>query len=142
MTRRYAPAVSAISALWQREQIPIDDGLFLADGRGYEAEIADGRLRLTAPLDLDAMLAADPEWVAWIIITREVAIPGGLLVAGEGSHGSEGFFARLDSERNLVWVAHFQQSNPFTEISVLGQEATFTSTLGVSVTVDLTARLR
>ena len=83
------------------------------------------------------MLVEDPEWVASIIITREVPIPDGLLCAGEGSHGSEGFFARLDADWNLVWVAHFQESNPFDEITVHGDQATFTSTSGGTVTVDL-----
>lgn len=131
--------MTMISDLWRQEQVPIEDGLFLADGAAYEVDVVDTRLRLRAPLDLDALLAADPEWVAWITITREVPISDGLLCSGEGSHGSEGFFARLDANRNLVWVVHFQESNPFNEISVHGAEVTFTSTLGVSVIVDLAA---
>jgi hypothetical protein len=133
--------VSAIADLWREEQVPIEDGLFLADGTAYAVGVVDGRLCVGAAMDLDAMLAADPDWVASIIINREVPIPGGLLCSGEGSYGSEGFFARLDTDRNLVWVVHFQYSNPFTEIDVHGAEATFTSTSGVSVTVNLTAGL-
>jgi hypothetical protein len=134
-------AVTAISALWRKEQVPIEDGLFLADGAAYEVDVVNGRLRIGAPFDLDSLLAADPTWVASIIVTREVPIPDGLLCAGEGSYGSEGFFARLDTNRNLVWVVHFQESNPFTEISVHGNEATFTSTSGVSAIVNLVGQL-
>src|ERR1700760_4578730 len=82
-----------IGELWQRQQLPIDDGLFHADGHSYAVGVVDGRLRTGAPFDLDASLADDPGWVASIMITREVPISDGLAV-------------------------HFQESNPFTEIVV------------------------
>jgi hypothetical protein len=69
----------------------------------------------------------------------ETALPDGLLCAGEGSHGSEGFFARLDAARGLVWVCYLSESNPFAEVAVEGGSATVTSTSGLGVTVDLDA---
>jgi hypothetical protein len=59
----------------------------------------------------------------------------------ERPYGSEGFFARLDTDRNLEWEVHVEYSNPFTEIDVHGEEAPFSSTPGVSITVNLTAEL-
>ena len=89
--------------------------------------------------DLAALLDADPEWVTSIDVTRETALPArrGYLCCGEGSHGSEGFFARLDENRELLWVVYLEQSNPFDSISTDGTNGTFGSTSGLSVTVNL-----
>jgi hypothetical protein len=128
-----------IVALWREGRLPIEDGVFFADGRSYAVEVADGRLVVVEELDLAEVLAEDPDWVTSIDITRETPLPDGLLCAGEGSHGSEGFFARLDAARGLVWVCYLSESNPFSEVAVDGGTATVTSTSGVAVTVDLDA---
>lgn len=59
------------------------------------------------------------------------------MCCGEGSYGSEGFFGRLDHHKNLLWVVYIEGSNPFVDVSVGGTAATFISSSGVSITVDL-----
>jgi hypothetical protein len=112
--------------LWAAGRVPIEDGVFFADGRSYAVELA-------------AMLADDPDWLAAIDVTGEQEIPDGAghVCVGEGSHGSEGFFARLDAARRLVWVCHLSGSNPFAGLEVAAGTATVTSTSGLRVTVDL-----
>ncbi|MFJ2822951.1 hypothetical protein ACIO7M_17815 [Streptomyces toxytricini] len=61
----------------------------------------------------------------------------GLLWAGEGSYGSEGFIARLTPDRNLTWAMFFTDSNPFTRIHLAGGTATFASTSGTRRTVHI-----
>lgn len=51
--------------------------------------------------------------------------------------GSEGFFARLDPDRNLVRLVFLSDSNPFVQAAVEGLLATFTNNLGNSITIDL-----
>lgn len=129
---------SPIVALWQEGQLPIEDGVFFADDRTYAVEVEDGRLVAVEELDLAEVLAEDPTWVTTIDITGEVELPaGGFLCVGEGSHGSEGFFARLDEEHQLVWVCYLSESNPFKTVTYETSTATVTSTSGVTVTVDL-----
>jgi hypothetical protein len=131
-----------IVVLWRGGRLPIEDGLYLASGASYSVELdsgAPGGIRIGDEFDLAELLAEDPDWLTTIDVIGEAGLPGhaGRLCRGEGSHGSEGFVARLGQDRELVWVLYFQESNPFAEIAVSGSRATFTSTSGIAVTVDL-----
>ncbi|HEY9368797.1 MAG TPA: hypothetical protein VIU94_10200 [Streptomyces sp.] len=135
--------MNRIAELWAAGTAPGWDGLYRADGSARAVVVDDARLSrfdLGPPLDLDALLAEDPEWLAEIDITDEVELPDGSghLCAGQGAHGSQGFFARLDPERNLVWLVSLGDSNPFVRVTVDGTTAKFTNNLGNSITVDLT----
>jgi hypothetical protein len=118
--------MSEIQELWRDGRLPIEDGVFFADGRSYAVDLAE-------------ILAEDPDWLTSIDITREAPAPGGFVCAGEGSHGSEGFFARLDGDRNLVWVCYLSESNPFDRLTVTDGALTVVSTSGVTITVALDA---
>jgi hypothetical protein len=138
--------MSTISDLWNSGELPILDGLHHADGTSVAVRLAPeapGGLRTGEAIDVDALVAADPDWVTTFDITFEVALPGesgDLLCCGEGSFGSEGFFARVDAERRLRWVVYLEHSNPFHDIAVEGGRATFRSTSGVTVTMGVDAR--
>jgi hypothetical protein len=128
--------MSEIEELWRSGRLPIEDGVFFADGRSFAVDVVDSRLEAVDEVDLAQILADDPDWVTSIDITREVPAPGGFVCAGEGSHGSEGFFARLDEAKNLVWVCYLSESNPFDSVTVTGNTVTAVSTSGLSITVD------
>ncbi|MFH8488715.1 hypothetical protein [Streptomyces longisporoflavus] len=133
---------SAISALWDSEQLPIRDGLYLASGVSYAVRggsTPSEGLEILDEFDLEAVMREDPDWVTSFDITREVELPGpgGYLCCGEGSYGSEGFFARIDQDRRLVWVVYLEESNPFTGVEVEGSRAVFTSSSGVRISVDV-----
>jgi hypothetical protein len=136
--------MNRITELWRVNQAPAWDGLFRADGLVREAEVDGLELSwfdLGAPLDLEELVAEDPENLTAIAPHPEgfAAIPdgSGQVCCGDGSHGSEGFFARLDREGNPVWVVSLGESNPFVRASVDGSKATFTNNWGNSLTVDL-----
>ncbi len=131
--------MAEIVRLWREEQLPVKDGVYFADGRSYAVEVVNGGLSVVEQFDLVEVLAEDPGWVSSIDINRKVAAPGGFACAGEGSHGSEGFFARLDAEEQLVWVCYLSGCNPFDKLVVEGGRLKATSTLGLTVTVDLNA---
>jgi hypothetical protein len=90
---------------------------------------------------VDALLAEEPDRVTGADMhprgLAELPDGSGYACCGDGSHGSEGFFARLDRGRNLVWVEALGDSNPFERATVEGSMATFTNNLGNSITVDL-----
>ncbi|MFD8496389.1 hypothetical protein [Amycolatopsis sp. NPDC059657] len=133
-------ADSPIVALWCQGKLPIEDAIHYAGGVSRELDVhpqAPGGFELGDEFDLAEMLAEDPDWVSDVDITNETAIHGGFLVRGEGSHGSEGFFGRLDAGRELVWIVFLAESNPFVETTVNGDLATFTSSSGVSITVHI-----
>lgn len=133
---------SLIERLWLANNLPIKDGLYRADGAAYGVQVdasVEGGLRVLASFSLEEFLSQDPEWITWIDTTLEEQLPHGVgyLCCGEGSYGSEGFFGRLDQHKNLVWVVYIENSNPFVHISIGNSTATFISSEGVSITVDL-----
>lgn len=137
------PVTATLAQLWEREELPIRDALYLADGRAFAVTLdqrAPGGLTVDDPFDLDALLAEDPEWVTSIVVSKQIELDdGGYVCCGEGSWGSEGIFARLSPDGEPVWVVHLERSNPFTDIDVDSpdQIARFRSTSGVNVSVSL-----
>ncbi|WLQ34027.1 hypothetical protein P8A18_11495 [Streptomyces castrisilvae] len=134
--------MTTIERLWAEDyQLPAEDGLYFADGRSYDVAITPGTpagLTVLEPFDLDAMLAEDPSWVS-SVDGRAVADLGdrGLLWAGEGPMGADGFIARLTADRKLIWALFFSDSNPFDRIRVSGNVAAFHSTAEFELAVDI-----
>ncbi|MFE2926496.1 hypothetical protein [Streptomyces goshikiensis] len=133
--------MTAIELLWEDFQLPARDALYFADGRSREVDLDSGApsgVRVLAPFDLDEMLESDPSWVSSVdgLVAVDLGSKG-LLWGGEGSHGSEGFIARLTVDRALIWAMFFTESNPFDRIQLSGNTATFSSTSGSKLTVDI-----
>ncbi|MFJ5901449.1 hypothetical protein ACIQFZ_40180 [Streptomyces sp. NPDC093064] len=131
--------------LWLAHERPAVDGLFRADGSAWTVETDGPELSwfdVGEPLNLDALLAEDPEWLTGADIhpqgLAELSDGAGYVCCGDGSLGSEGFFARLDQDKNLVWVVSLLDSNPFERAEVHGSQAAFTNNLGNCLTIDLT----
>ncbi|WP_329382837.1 hypothetical protein OG625_20230 [Streptomyces sp. NBC_01351] len=133
--------MTIIEHLWEDFQLPIRDALHFADGSSCDVELdsdVPSGLRVLAPFDLDESLASDPSWVS--SVDGRVAVDlgsKGLLWGGEGSYGSDGFIARLTVDRGLIWAIFFMESNPFDRIQLSGNVATFSSTSGYEITVDI-----
>ncbi|MDX5572590.1 hypothetical protein PV779_19170 [Streptomyces sp. ID01-9D] len=93
---------------------------------------------MLSPFDLAEILESDPSWVSSVDGLVAVDLGSrGLLWGGEGSYGSEGFIARLTGERTLIWAIFFSESNPFDRIQLAGNVATFSSTSGLEIAVDI-----
>jgi hypothetical protein len=136
--------MKGITELWRAGEAPAWDGLFRADGSARAVEVDSAALswfELGAPLNFETWLAENPETLTSIDIhpqgLAEIPDGSGYVCCGDGSHGSEGFFARLDRDKNPVWVVSLGDSNPFVRATVEGSMATFTNNLGNSITVDL-----
>ncbi|MGH3903727.1 MAG: hypothetical protein ACRDTE_05995 [Pseudonocardiaceae bacterium] len=134
--------MNTLLKLWRAGQLPIRDALYTLSGEAYSVQLNDaapGGIEILGKFDLDAALADDPDWLSSVGSTKEAEIEDGWgrLLVGEGSDGSDGFFARVDHDNNPQWVFFFTESNPFIDISTGGREATFHSSSGVSVTVDI-----
>ncbi|MFJ4668453.1 hypothetical protein [Kitasatospora purpeofusca] len=133
-----------ITELWRAGTAPTLNGLYRADGSARAADVGGPdlpRFELGAPIDLEVLLAADPENdVVDVDIAAEAELPdgSGSVCCGYGDLGADGFFARLDGERNLRWIVMLLNSNPFVRVSVEGTVVTFVNNLDNSVTVDLT----
>ncbi|MFD3937554.1 hypothetical protein ACFWSF_31665 [Streptomyces sp. NPDC058611] len=133
--------MTAIERLWEDFQLPIRDALHFADGHSCDVDLDSGvpsGLRVLAPFDLDEILESDPAWLSSVDGLAAVDLGSkGLLWGGEGCYGSEGFIARLTVDRALIWAIFFMESNPFDRIQLSGNVATFSSTSGFEIVVDI-----
>ena len=134
--------MSAIDDLWDDGKLPIRDALHFAGGGSYDV-VRDpyvlGCLGVREAFDLPGMLAEAPTWLSSIGGLIEEPLKGGdFLWGGEGSHGSDGFFARVRPDETLVWAVFFMDSNPFEEgIELFGKYAKFHSSAEIAFTVDI-----
>jgi len=109
-----------IQQKWREEQVPPMNGLLLADGHHFAASyfpVTIGGISGSGARFADTPSPLDPALEWWAIIeTASVAMPERKLryCCGEGAHGSYGFVAAADAETGaLIWLAFFQDSNPF-----------------------------
>ncbi|MFJ5121304.1 hypothetical protein [Kitasatospora sp. NPDC088548] len=135
--------MSRLDDLWAEGWAPAWEGLFRADGRSRDADVAGPDLdgfQLGEEVDLEELMEEDPEALTSVSVFVEAVLPdgSGSLCGGGGSHGSEGLFARFDVDQKLVWLLHLGESNEFVRITVDWPVASFTNNLGNSITIDLT----
>ncbi|WP_143657933.1 hypothetical protein [Embleya scabrispora] len=139
---REVSGMSAIVELWKRQSLPIYDGLYYANGRSYDLAqdpSSPSGVTMGQAFDLDSLLRTAPDRVTSIDVTRveQISEAEGYLCCGEGSYGSEGFFAKTDSAKQLLWVVYLENSNPFHEIEIREGMAIFRSTSGTCITAPI-----
>lgn len=133
-----------IQILWRRRRLPIHDALYRSDGTSYAVRIAasaPGGLVLGGQFDITELLALEPEQLTAVDVTAYLDLPDGVgrVGIGEGSYGSEGFFARCDCSDDLVWVVYLENFNPFVSVEICGSLAIFTSSSATRIAVDILA---
>ena len=92
---RPAPESDSIADAIARRQLPIKDGLYLADGHAialalyWEPKLA---LETGARFDARRLLREDPTWVCDLDLHQEIRLPAkmGFCLIGGGSYGADG----------------------------------------------------
>lgn len=135
--------MSRIVDLWRLGMAPSVSALCRADGSAYRARVDGADLshfQIGEAFDLDAHLAAEPEDVTYIDECARATLPdgSGYVCCGDGAHGSEGFFARIDLQANLLWIVFLHNGNPFHRIGIYNSVVTFVNNLERTLSVDLT----
>jgi hypothetical protein len=139
--------MNTVLALWEERLVVARQGVYYRDGSAQSLAVTDpaaeGGVRVGDPIDVDALLAADADDTTSVdAVLVEVVLPGSgrVLQGGECDHGSEGYFALLDPDRSLRWVAYFENSNPFVSVDIIEGVAILRSSNGkaVSVRIDVT----
>jgi hypothetical protein len=136
--------MSAINRLWKQQQLPVKNALYFANGRSWEASLAEAApsgYELANEFSLEEWLIHDPDYVSSFDVTRELQLPGqqGTLCCGEGSAGADGFAAHLSNVRELIWVMFLADSNPIVDISRQGKFYRFSSTNGNVLTINISS---
>ncbi|WP_128984058.1 hypothetical protein [Streptomyces roseicoloratus] len=133
--------MTAIERLWEEWELPVKDALHFADGRSYDVALdaaAPCGFSVLSPFALDEVREDDPSRVSSVDGLAAVDLrERGFLWGGEGPYGSEGFIARLTPDRALTWAMFFAASNPLDRIRLSGDVATFSSTAGFTIAVDI-----
>ncbi|GAA3357161.1 hypothetical protein [Saccharopolyspora gregorii] len=134
--------MTKIQDMWNQWTLPIKDGIYESSGESFAARLTfsgAAKVEVLEEFSLDEMMESDPEEVASIDITNKVEWSGACFFAGEGAYGSEGFFGRETSDGELMWVAYFEEGNPFHDIEVCDGVVAFTSTAGFTIYADADA---
>ena len=136
--------MNQVLTLWAERLVVAHQGVYFRDGSARTLVVKDpaagGGIRLGEPIDVDAVLADDEEFTTSVdAVLAEAVLPGfgRVLQGGECDHGSEGYFALLEPDRSLLWIAFFENSNPFTAIDIHEDVATLRSSNGNEVTVRI-----
>lgn len=133
---------SRIESLWYDGcKLPTRTGIYFANGTSFLIDIQahlNNAPNSIPPFSLDDFWETEPDSTTFADITKSIKLPNGdFLCGGECSFGEEGFFALLNSEKNLIWVTYIACLNPFNQIHVLEGYATIISTSKVEITVDI-----
>lgn len=143
-------AIGVISRLWTAGRMPLRDGLYRPDDTAVEIHV-DGPgayhpdagqpipFALGEPIDVVPALAADGETGADAYFDDPLPNGSGWLTGGGGGMGNIGYFARLDAERRLYWLAVMFLSNPFVSVRFDGTAAVLTNDWRNLLRLNLTA---
>ncbi|MDR0356588.1 MAG: hypothetical protein LBJ64_12765 [Deltaproteobacteria bacterium] len=127
--------------LWNDGHIPIFDGLYFPDGT-----IFDLRLRCCPS---PRIIRGQPFVVDWrnVDSSRLTSLTEtfcldllefGKMSLGEGSYGSEGFFAYYNGKNELQWACYSEFSNPFITAEYKGDgQAIVESSADYRINVDV-----
>lgn len=133
---------------WMDEECPIVNGVTLGTGDVYLLSLSrirnqDQFAATVRPAGVTNLASLDKEkGLEWTYLTRlcEVrSLEKGVRVSGgEGGQGADGFVAvsSIEDDR-LVWVAFFDNSNPFVEVELAGSRIHAVTTLDDRWSFDL-----
>jgi hypothetical protein len=108
---------------WRERKVPIADAVTFGNGRMILLEVLhtdEGctSVRAVAETTLDSFTKHNPDWFAEVVPVVEVpASSHGLIRAGEGSQGGDGFIALSDQADELVYCVFCTSSNPFAKLA-------------------------
>lgn len=133
--------MNLISKLWEEKTLPIKDALYYGDGRSFFIKLKNEnptKIEIIEEFDLKDFYGKDQDWVTSIDITKEFNLnDGSYFCCGDGSNGSEGFFALLSAERKILWLIYLEFSNPFYDLYFEEHTAVVKSTSGLEIKINL-----
>ncbi|MFE6066012.1 hypothetical protein [Streptomyces sp. NPDC056525] len=137
-----------VEQLWNRGEVPYCDGLYRADGAGWELCV-DGPgayhpdagqpipFRVGEPFDVAEVVAEYGTCEVDVWFESPLPDGSGWVLGGGGGMGNVGHLARLDGDRSLRWVALMESSNPFLGVRHDATLAVFTNDWRNLLTLDL-----
>ena len=108
-----------IQKLWEQGQLPILNGILLAEGTYYAV---NHNVPETTEIDITAQNSKfDPEYdFSCINILVATEYNGHNIYCGDGSFGGDGFVIVLDGSGKISWLFMHEQANPFVNMQIDG----------------------
>jgi hypothetical protein len=131
---------------WRDERVPLANAVTFADGSMIILEVdrySDGSVivRALGKTTFASFASFNPGWWAAITPLCESRSPSGhVVIAGEGSQGSDGFIALCGVNGEFQHCTFFTRSNPFVNVQVNAGAAVIlaTNNLGEQWSMSLT----
>ncbi|MFE3542888.1 hypothetical protein ACFXK0_07960 [Nocardia sp. NPDC059177] len=145
--------MGTVGDLWAAGQKPWRDGLYRIDDTGANL-LVDGPgayhpdagqpipFQLGGSFDVAAAIHEDGADDVDIFFDTPLPNGDGRMTGGGGSMGNIGWFARLDNNGALRWIATMFYSNPFTSVHYEATTAVFTNDWRNQLRLDLAAAAR
>jgi len=109
-----------VNNAWKEGYLPIINGIIYPNGCIEQMEIIlDGEIKKVNVIKKMNINELIEEEVSYIVIndTCEDIVNRVRIYCGEGSYGGDGFVAVESLKNNqLIWIAFFEESNPFEKI--------------------------
>ncbi|HYF02990.1 MAG TPA: hypothetical protein VEC36_06415 [Patescibacteria group bacterium] len=125
---------------FDHQECPSVDGIVYPDGSIFLLNIsidwgrpANYSVKKGAKTTVDGLKGeGELYWTSCAVLVSMIDTQQSIEIwGGEASYGSDGFVSVFDlSSKNLIWIAFFNESNPFDKLSVLDDEIYATSTNG------------
>lgn len=115
--------MQSIQDLFRAERWPIVSGVYFDSGEVVLIQCAlEFWVRPVARSRLESIVEINREWMTSlnVLFTAQGARAGLYVECGEGSEGSEGFVGLSQRDGHLLWLAYFENSNPFVTAAIEG----------------------
>lgn len=112
--------MKSIIDLWNEHLLPIKDAVYFADGTAFSIKITSypkPSFEKGNDFLFSNFFKNNSDEITDVDLFKKKSLSNkGWLCFGEGSYGSEGFIACLNSDNKLRWVLYSEDSNPFIEM--------------------------
>lgn len=112
--------MKSIVDLWDEHLLPIKDAVYFADGTAFSIDITSypvPSFEKGNDFYFSDFFKNNSDEITDVDLFKKKSLSDkGWLCFGEGSYGSEGFIAYLNSDETLEWVLYSEDSNPFVEM--------------------------
>lgn len=133
--------MKSIVDLWNEHLLPIKNAVYFADGTAFSIDITlypEPRFEKGDDFCFSDFFKNNEDEITDVDLFKKKSLSNkGWLCFGEGSYGSEGFIACLNSDDKLIWVLYSENSNPFVDMKEVEGVVYVKSSLNICLRIKI-----